>query len=72
MGRINQKTVIVRKPRNCFGCLQKINKGESANIQTNSENGKIYSLTICPACQLKINQMHHDDEFYNGDLAEPA
>jgi len=69
MNRINQKTVIIRKPRKCFGCCQMINKGETAYIQTNSEDGKIYSLTICDLCQDKVKQMEYDDEFFEGELA---
>lgn len=69
MERIKDKKVTVRKSRICFGCLRKINKGETANIQTNSEDGKIYSLTLCTECQEKTTEMHYNDEFFEGDFA---
>ena len=46
MDRVSDKKVVVRKERKCFGCLRIIERGERAHVQTNTEDGKIYSITI--------------------------
>ena len=70
MSRISGKTVIIRKQRKCFGCLQVIKKGDTAYIQTNTGDGKIYTLTFCLSCKDKISKMGYNDEFYEGELRE--
>ena len=70
MGRICEKDVRIRKPRNCFGCLRRLKAGDRGHIQTNTEEGKIYSITLCADCKTKIGEMHCDDEFYEGELKD--
>ena len=66
---INHERVSVRKPRKCFGCLDPLEKGATAYIQTNTQDGKIYKLTFCMACEKKIcTEMRYDNEFSEGEL----
>ena len=68
MNRISDKPVTIRKPRKCFGCLRVMNKGELGHTQTNSEDGKIFSITICEDCEEKMRKMGYDDEFGEGEM----
>ena len=68
MSRVSDKIVIIRKARPCFGCSQPISKGDTAHIQTNTDDGRLYSITLCEACQEKVARMNSDDEFGEGDL----
>lgn len=68
MERISEDMIIIRKPRNCFGCLQKINRGDQAKIQTNSDDGQIYNITLCMQCSAKVSGMDWGETFYEGDL----
>lgn len=70
MDRVSEKKVTIRKARKCFGCLRIINRGETANIQTNSEDGKIYNITICEKCQVIVSGSTSGFEFSEGELAE--
>jgi hypothetical protein len=70
MQRISEKVVTIRKSRKCFGCLKPIKKGEKALIQTNADDGEIYSITLCNTCRKKLSQLHYDDEFCEGELKE--
>ena len=69
MDRISDKIVKVRKPRPCFGCLQMMNKGDEVHSQTNSEDGKIYTLTVCKPCMSYVNELRIE-EYGEGDLTE--
>jgi len=70
MERISNKSVTIRKPRKCFGCCRQIKKGDRAYVQTNSDDGRIYSLTLCSDCQKKVEEMRYDDEFSEGELKD--
>jgi major membrane immunogen (membrane-anchored lipoprotein) len=47
-----------------------MHKGDKAEVQVNTNEGKIYSTYLCNNCQAKVKEMHSDDEFYEGDLKE--
>lgn len=64
------KDVTVRKARRCFGCCEMIEKGDRANIQTNTADGKIYDIILCGTCQEKLVNYRYDDEFGEGDLKD--
>lgn len=66
------KTAVIRKPRKCFGCERMIFKGDTAHIQTNTDNGEIYDITLCGVCDGIVSNMRSDDEFSEGDLKEDA
>ncbi len=62
------KAVKIRKPRDCFGCCGKLNKGDAAHIQTNTDMGCIYDVTLCVSCNEKVKDMDSGDFFGEGDL----
>lgn len=68
--RISEKTVTIRKPRECFGCCWVLIKGDEAYIQTNADNGRIYDITLCMRCREITSKMSPDDEFGEGDLED--
>jgi len=70
MDRVSDKKVVVRKERKCFGCLRIIERGERAHVQTNTEDGKIYSITICEECQVIVSGSTSGSEFSEGELQE--
>jgi hypothetical protein len=71
MDRIRDKKVTIRKPRKCFGCLSVMSKGDTAYTQTNSDDGRIYDLTVCVKCNTYIvRNLQSDDEFNEGELKD--
>lgn len=70
MDRIREKSVLVHKPRNCFGCLVWLKRYTAAWVQTYTDNGTIYDITLCVNCREIVAQMGSDDEFGEGDLQE--
>ncbi len=70
MSRISEKNVRIRKPRKCFGCLRMMEKGDLGHTQTNTEDGRIYSVTVCEDCEIIVRKMGHDDEFGEGELKD--
>ena len=54
---ISEKDVIVRKPHQCFGCLQSIQKGDPANRQVCTDSGEIYSLYMHTYCDSVMYEM---------------
>ena len=68
MNRISDKDVRIRKARKCFGCLRTMVKGDLGYTQTNSEDGKIFSITICEDCEDKVKKGKHFNEF--GEFGE--
>ena len=71
MNRISDKDIVIRKPRKCFGCLRWMNKGDLGQTQTNVDDGRIYSITICEDCEVIVRKMGHD-EFGEGELREES
>ena len=63
---ISEKDIVVRTPHQCFGCLQSIQKGDPANRQTCTYEGKIYSIYMHTHCDAIIGEIlifnHMDSE----------
>ncbi len=65
MNIINQKTVNIRKPRNCYGCTINYPIGTEMLVTTSVDCGEISSSYWCKECMsINLTDEYRDNEGY--------
>lgn len=67
---ISYKTVKIRKPHTCFGCLKQFDVGDSVEKYNISHDGMLYSVYMCCECDEYATNSMPDEDFFEGDVGK--
>ena len=61
---VKSKWVHTAKPTICFGCLREFPKGTLMESQTMRDKDGLWSLHLCPTCEMLVDEFVAEDENY--------